>query len=161
MSETFHLQESDAPGDGEKRAFVTIPEGEILEVEVTKVQKAVKPFKDDDGNPVVKVEFTFSVVDDNYNGRLLWGETPTTFTTHPDCKLRSWVQEILAVTELPPGFEFNTDTIIGSRARAVVAIREYPDKQTGEIKQRNYVSDVIRSRDAISVGSGLADAEPF
>lgn len=155
MSEMFVLEETEQT---EERTYPVIAEGTILEAEITKVQKVVKPFKDDDGNPVVRVEFSFKVVDEKNTGKLLWGETPTTFTTHPDCKMRAWVQEILAVNELPKDFKFDTDAIIGSNCRVVVGLREWTDKNTGEIKQRNFVSDVIRSREAIATS---AYVEPF
>lgn len=155
MSEMFVLEESD-PTD--EKTYPVIDEGTILEAEITKVQKIVKPFKDDDGNPVVRVEFSFKIVDEKYTGKFLWGETPTTFTTHPDCKMRAWVQEILAVNELAKDFKFDTDSIVGSRCRVVVGLREWADKTTGEIKQRNFVSDVIRSREAIA---NSAFVEPF
>lgn len=170
MAEEFVLTESrplDDGGDGSlKREFETISDNSILEAEVVSVEKVVKPFKDEHGQPIVRVEFEFKVVDQQHKGRRLWGDTPTTFTTHPDCKMTAWVTEILAVESLPADFRFNTDSLNGSRARVVVGLREAKDGKPA----RNYVKDVIRSRDAAPLVPSRpapapayagADEEPF
>lgn len=153
MGDTFVLEER------EEGSFSVIPADTILEAEIESVKKIVKPFTDDNGDPVRRVEFAFRIIDDNFHGRKVWGDTPTTFTTHPDCKLRAWVQEALAVSELPKSFTFNTDSLQGEKVRVVVGVREWV--KDGETQQRNFVTDVLRSRDANSLPVNEFSDDPF
>jgi len=163
VDDGFTLVETVPPEEGEKKEFDIIPDDTILGAVVVKSEKAVKPYKDDDGNPIIKVEFSFKVTDEGeYRNRRVWGETPTTFTTHPDCKLRAWVQEALAVAELPKDFTFNLADLNDQPVRVVVGVRSWTDKSTGNLQERNYVKDVIRDRDhAEAVASAVPEEEPF
>lgn len=119
-----------------------IPDGEILQAEVVKVGKQTKPWKDDDGNDVVRVNFEFRVTEEGpFFGRRVWGETPTTFSTHSDCKLRVWIQELLGEDDLPKGFNLKTSMVEGLPCRIAVAQRT---NQTTK-KTTNFVADVIRA----------------
>lgn len=148
---TFELQETtgtDEPGSGggERKPFTPIDEDTVIEATLAAVKvEPHKFFKDDEGNPEIKVNFEFHFELDGQK-RKLWGDTPTTFTTHPDCKLRNWVQQILGGNELPAGFKLNTDTLINTPVRIVVEHRTWTDKQTGETKWRNGVKDVMYSK---------------
>lgn len=138
-----------------------IPEDEILPAKVSGVQQKTKPFTDDDGNAIIRMEFAF-VVDDPgnaFDGQRLWGDTPTTFTTHPDCRLRAWAQELYG-QELPKGFILDTDDLKGMACRIVVAQKTYKDKVSQEDKVRNYVKDVFRARDG-SAFAAVDDDIPF
>lgn len=127
----------------EVEEFKPIPDGDILEAEVVNCEHRETPF-DDENNPGQKkkeVSFRFKVTDEGeYNGRTVFGSTPVTFTSHPDCKLRVWVQELLGMDSLPGGFRFDTDTLIGLPCRIAVGAKEREGKST-----RNYVMDVLRA----------------
>lgn len=158
----FELEESVGPEPGESgggyKAFDPIAEDTVIEAKIGTIEVRPHPFfKDDDGNPEIKVnwEFLFEL---NGDKRKLWGDTPTTFTTHPDCKLRNWVQQALGGGELPAGFKANTDTLTGNPIRIVVGYREWKDAD-GNKKWRNSVKDVMYSKGASSAPTFME--EPF
>lgn len=174
MSDEYTLEESASFNDDEKTEFTLIPEDTVLESELLGMEKKTMPFKDDDGNDVVKVEWTFKVTQDGeFKNRRVWGQTSTVFTSHEDCKMRAWVQELLAVDELTPGFKFKTADLINNSARIVIGQRSWTDKKTNEPRTVNTVKDVIRSRQATApvvdatiqqeepVAAGAAVEEPF
>lgn len=129
-------------GDGSKRTWVAIPEDTVLEAEVRAVKQVKKPFKADDGSDIWKVEFEFAV-EHNGKQRKLWGETPTTFSSHPDCKLTNWVTAILGRT-VAEGESLNTDVLVGEHCRVMIGQRS--SVKDGEQQIRNHVKDVIPSR---------------
>ncbi len=133
----------------EVEEYSTIPDGEIVRAEVAKCEERESIF-DDDNNPGVKkreVSFMFTIMEGEYVGRKVFGSTPTTFTTHPDCKLRVWVQELLGEDSLPSGFRFNTTMLEGLPCRLVVGAREGRPAHAGAApKIKNYASDVMRDR---------------
>jgi hypothetical protein len=142
MGLIFELEESDFAG--------YIADGEIYAARVTNIRDVEKPYKDKDGNPVKKVEFKFQLVsDDPHDGTDMWGETSTKFVAHDECKLRNWARSILA-RDLPIGYRLDTDELLDRACRVIVGLKEYPDKATGEIKQRNFVRDVMPSREAMA-----------
>lgn len=152
--EVFTLRESGDsvdPETGEKREYETIPEGTILETEVLGLEKKVMPYTDDDGNEITKVEFAFRVIEEGeYLNRRLWGQTPTTFSTHEDCKLTAWIKEVLGVVDLPTGFQFRPKDLNGKKVRAVVGVRYYTPKGQTDQKAVNFVGDVMKSRSVAS-----------
>lgn len=159
----FELEETTAPegggSGGERKAFTPIDEDTVFEATVGDVEVRPHPFfKDDDGNPEIKVNWEF-LFDIDGQKRKLWGDTPTTFTTNPDCKLRNWVQQALGGQELVAGFKANTDALKGNRVRIVVGYREWTDKNSGEKKWRNFVKDVMYSKGGGSAPTFLE--EPF
>ncbi len=130
---------------GEYEPQEIIGDGEILAAEVASVEVEDSPFKTDAGQPQKRVNFRFVVTEDgDYQGRNVYGGTPTTFTTHPDCKLRVWVQEILGQDDLDTGFSFKPETLVGCPVRILVGVRERKG-QDGSPVLKNFVSDVIRS----------------
>lgn len=153
----FVLTESKSDFSGDessfkKREFQKIPEDLVLDATVEAVEERDHPFfKDDDGNPQRTVNFTFALEGEEYGkNRRLWGETPTTFTTHPDCKLRSWTQEILGGNELDVGFKLNTDALVGAKVRVVVGYEEWDSKRNpGTRDWKNSIKDVIHSRSSV------------
>jgi hypothetical protein len=130
-----------------------IPEDEVLGARITAVAQKKKPFLNDDGSEIWRMEFSFVIEDPNspFDGTRLWGETSVIFNNHPDCRLHSWAQEILGM-DLEPGFNLNTDDLVGMSCRVVIGIRKYT--KDGQDKERNFVRDVMRAR-------GLEDEEPF
>lgn len=130
--------------------FLVIDDGEILAAEVVNCEHRETPF-DDDRNPGKKkweVSFRFKVTEEgDHLGRTIFGRTPVTFSTHPDCKLRVWVQELLGEDALPNGFKFDTDTLIGLPCRIAVGVSERKGAD-GTPVRKNYVLDVLRASSA-------------
>lgn len=125
--------------------FDVIDDGDILEAVVDSCEeRESKFFKDANGNPEMQVAFRFRVIQDGpFFDRVVFGDTPITFSTHSECKLRMWVQELLSEDSLPSGFRFNTDTLIGLPCRIVVT--QYTSKAG---KKGNSVQDVLRAKGA-------------
>lgn len=160
----FQLEESVGAEPGESggfsaKKFEPIEDGTVVEAEVGTIEVRPHPFfKDDAGEPEIKVNWEFSF-ELGGQKRKLWGDTPTTFTTHPDCKLRNWVQQSLGGGELPTGFKANTDALTGNKVRIVIAYREWNDKATGEKKWKNEVRDLMYSKSPTAAPSFME--EPF
>lgn len=156
----FELKESDVPDpatQGERKEFTPIAEDTVIEATIAKVEVRPHPFfKDDEGNPQIGVNWEFNFEIDGQK-RKLWGETPTTFTTHPDCKLRNWVQQALGGGELPAGFKANTDALVGNPVRIIVGYQEWT--KDGQQKWKNLVKDVMYSK--TSGGSSSSYVDPF
>lgn len=148
--EEFVLQETTAgidPETGEKIVYEKIPDGTFVEAEVVAVKKEPhKFFKEEDGSPQIKVNFRFKILEGEFVNRQVFGMTPTTFTTHDDCKLRQWVEALLGVDEIAPGFKFTLGDLVSTKARIVIGLREYVDKE-GKDGWNNEVRDVIFSRE--------------
>lgn len=143
----FKLTDSDS---SEFPQYEAIPENTVLLTEVVKVEERDSFFNIDDNDPSLgkkrQVSFRFKVTDPDseYNGRNVWGTTPTTFSTHPDCKLRVWVQEILGVDGLPKDFEFEEEDLEGSAVKVVM--RNYQKKNAdGSTTTKDSVSDLMRA----------------
>lgn len=137
----FVLEETEA------QEFEVIPEATIVPLEVVTVEDRETPWDIDENDPSLgkkhQVSFRFKVVGGDHDGRTLFGNTPTTFTTHPDCKLRAWVQEILGESSLPTGFRFSTEVLEGMPVKGVVAHR-IKTNADGSRTPKEYISDVIR-----------------
>lgn len=151
----FELEESNYTGP--------IPEDEILRAQITGIKVVTKPFKDENNEEIKRVEFAFVVTQSGsqYDGQKIWGDTPTRFNDHPDCRLRAWAQEALGGGELPKGFKLDTDALVGNEVRIVVAQKKY--EKDGQDKVRNYVKDLLRAPNSngSSTFSSLDDEEPF
>lgn len=139
MSTTYEL--SDAP------VFEAIPVDTVLEAEVDKVEERETPFwidqNDESKGKQRQVSFKFRITDAEHSGRVLFGNTPTTFSNHPDCKLRVWVQEILGVDTLPLGFKLDLSQLEGAPIKVVVGNRSKKAADGSEVV-KDFVSDVIR-----------------
>lgn len=159
---TFELEESDFAG--------YMDDGSIWPAKVISVKVVDKPYFEDDGvTKVRKVEFKFEISDTvtgQFDGVPVWGETPTKFNTHPECKLRNWASAILG-TDLPVGYRLETDVLQGNECRINVELYEYEDKKgpkdpttgKGFTKQRNRVLDIMPS--AMAMANYDASEEPF
>lgn len=153
MGLTLELEESDFKG--------FIDDGKQYVARVVGIKLKEKPYKDDDGNPVKKVEWKFKIVsDDDQDGREIWGETSTKFVDHPDCKLKNWSEAALGKI-LPVGYRIDTDDCLDRDVRIRVGLREY--EKDGETKQHNYVADVIPTKANMEAMRAQieADEEPF
>lgn len=141
---SFELEESEYSGP--------IPEDTVLAAELVSCKIVEKPYVDDDGQKVKKVEFKFVIQEEAspWEGEHIWGETPTRFNTHPDCKLRNWTS-VIANTEFPPGYRLDTDVLLGMKCRVVVGNREY--EKDGEKKIHQFVQTVLPAREHAGASS--------
>lgn len=146
---TFELEESNYNGP--------IPEDTKLHAEVVSVATRKKK-NGQTGEEYERVNFKFVVADPDspWHEQTLYGDTPTTFNTHPDCRLRNWSQEIMGVEELPAKFRLDTDVLEGLDCYVIVGAREY--EKDGEKKTANWVKDVQRTNSSSTAGP---DEEPF
>ena len=136
MSE-YELKES------EYEERVPLDHGSIVEAVILSAQEQDSFWDLDDNDPSKgkkpEVSFKFEITEEGtYNGRWVWGSTPTFFDDNPRCKLRIWVQEAFGLDELPIGFKFSLEQLEGQPVRIHVA--KSP-------KGRNYVTDVLRLED--------------
>ena len=85
-----------------------------------------KPYKDDEGKPVMKFEFKFRLIDEDgaHDGEYLWGETSTLFNDHPKCRLSNWANAIMG-EQLPPGYQLDTDELLDKECRVIVGYRTW------------------------------------
>lgn len=122
----------------------TIPDGTMHSAEIVKCEERDHPFfKEDDGvTPQREVSFTFKITDGDYAERYIYGRTPTTFTTHPDCKLRGWVQSAYSLDEVPLDFEFEPEDLNGLPVKIIAGVRKYVDKQ-GKDREQQFVQDLL------------------
>lgn len=156
MGESFSLKppadNGSSEGGGADLKDLLIPTGTTLVAKVVKIGTETKPYNDQVTNePVKRVSFRFVVTEPGeYTGKNVWGETSTSFVDHENCKLRSWIGEILGVADLPDGFTFNTDDLIDVPCRIVVEKYNYKDRD--EVTQyRNRVTEVLRDNETAEV----------
>lgn len=139
----------------EAPVFEAIPEDTILEAEIDTVEERETPFDIDKNDPSKgkqrQVSFKFRVTQEGeHNGRVLFGNTTTTFSNHPDCKLRVWVQEILGQDKLPLGFKLDLSQLEGAPIKVVVGNRTKKAADGTDVV-KDYVDTVMRV-------TGFADA---
>ena len=131
------LSDEEKAASDEQERFKVIPEQTQLLAEIEECTARDSIFHEDNDpeKPLRKeVSFKFKVIDDDYTGRVLWGTTTQSFVDHPNCKLRNWVQSILGVDELPPGFTFRPSRITGAICRVVV--EHGKPKADGTVRER-------------------------
>lgn len=138
--------------------FRLIPDGTILTAEIIRCEDRETPFKDEKkseetGKDVMQreVSFTFQVTEPGeFYARTVFGRTPTTFNTSEQCKLRLWVQELLAIDLLPEKFRFSTDTLEGLPCRIAVGVRtSKPNEKYPKGRQTNFAWDVLRTNSVL------------
>lgn len=133
MGETFTLGETIAT------EYPVTPPGTYYAV-VESVTTRDSRYLDDNGNKQKEVAFRFKIVDDRYpesDGNLVFGRTSNKFTNHENCKLRQWVLEIFGYNDVPLGFNFDTDDLVGQPVQVVISNNEGKDK---EGNPRTYVN---------------------
>jgi len=141
---------------GEYEVEEAIPEGTVHPVEITKCEVRDSFYDIDENDPSKgkkqQVSFHFKITEGEFSGRMVFGNTPTTFTLHPDCKLRAWVQSILGFDGIPVGFEFEPEDLVGMVAKVVIGTRR-KIAADGTTVEKNFVADVLRS--------GSSSADPY
>ncbi len=143
LEDSKDMDEGDAPIVYE---YVCIPENEILEAEILDIEIRESNFwLDPDDESLGKqkeVSFKFKITENGpYSGSWVWGSTSTLFSTHPNCKLRLWTEEILGVDEgLPVDFSLNTEDLVGQNVRVIIANYWSPKNERNQHK----VSDLQR-----------------
>ncbi len=145
---SFELELKDTSEGGD---YPLIPDGAIVPVVVDEVTKGRPP-----GGEKDRISFKFVVTEGEFKDQWLWGSTPTTFSNNPDCKLMSWVRELLGGGELPTGFKVSDQSLKGLEGRASVS--QYPGKDGN---MRNGVENVLRPKSLAAASSPLEDEEPF
>jgi hypothetical protein len=117
--------------------FLTLPDDTIVHVVVDNIELRNVPGKDG-GEGWQKLSFKFKLlelptkIEDEYApliGSTLWGSVSARFTEHPDNKLRKWAEALLDIGELEPGFELDTEMLIGRKGRAVISTYMKKDGQ--------------------------------
>lgn len=151
MGLIFELEESEFSG--------YIDDGTRYAATVASIKKREKPFKDDAGQPIVRVEFHFKLIaDDGHDGQDIWGDTSTRFNSHPECRLKQWSEALLGM-RLTPHFRLDTDMLLDRHCFVVVGKKSW--EKDGETKYRNFVRDV---QPTTANARALAEAdedEPF
>ena len=79
-------------------------------------------------------------------GSKMFGAVSANFTTSPNNKLRQWTEAILGL-ELAPGFELDTDLLVGRKVRGVTGIwtGTKVDVATGNVKSGHQINALLPS----------------
>jgi len=154
----------------EQQDFSVVPVDSILLLKIEEITvQTVTGGKNGDWE---KLNFKFKVLDiqatgdgsskDGYSdliGGIIYGSVPFKLTTHPENKLRQWVEAIFGM-ELPEGFELDTDLLEGKTVRGITS--QYQTKKTdaaGNPFTRHQV-DSLLSYGSVPVGSVPPAAKP-
>lgn len=98
-----------------------LPENRVFNAEITSIKRVEKDFVDNmTGEYAVRIVFEFTILDDEFAGRKVWEDLFTSFYPAEKCKLYRWVLRILNRTELPDGFELDTDALEGTTVPIVL-----------------------------------------
>ena len=144
--------------------FLTLPEDAIVQVVVKEITDREVPGRDGkDGWTSLSFRFTIlevpSYLGDQYDsliGSTIFGSVSAKLTSHPDNKLRQWIEALLDM-ELEPGFEFDTEMLVGRKARAVIGNYTKKDSTVVNHKVKGLLPLV-----PVSVGaSGTASTPSF
>lgn len=108
--------------------FLTLPDEAIVQVIVENIELREVPGRDGKEG-WQKLSFKFKMLElptkleEEYAsliGSPIWGSVGARFTSHPDNKLRAWAEALLDIGDLEPGFDLETEMLIGRKARAVI-----------------------------------------
>lgn len=163
MADEFTLG---APTERAEGAWEPIPDNSILSAVTVSAAKTKMPFQDKDtGADVFKVKWTFQVTQDGpFKGRKVEGQTSTAFVNHPECKMYQWAKSLLG-SELPEGFVFKTDDVVGIECVLLVNAIEKERRDGTGVWVNNNVVDVRPAQNLpVAVGSafgGNSAEEPF
>ncbi len=119
-----------------------LPEGVLLKARLDKFEQVDIPFTDrktGEAKQFSKIEWTFKVIDGEYQGKDVRGETSPYLTDHPDNKFRNW-SEALLNRSLDLGFVLDESDLEG--AVALITVKYVADRKDDEKKWRR-VDDVI------------------
>lgn len=159
---TFTLR---APNEDEIAREKPLPSGETFNAEVTAIDEKVLPFKTKDGDDVTRIEFTFRILDEPHNGKIISGEVYPEFYISDRCQLRNWAQELLQA-EIGDGFSLDTDMLVGKRCRILTAGRPYTNKE-GNPAEYIHVGNIFRpvsdggAPQQLPTNTTSGDLEPF
>lgn len=128
----------------EVEEFVALPEDSVITAKIEKVE--LETVNGRDGATWEKVAFKFKIlsvdlVGDGGDpadyamlpGSPIFGGVSARFTTHPDNKLRQWVEAILGM-QLTPGFDLDLDSLVGRKVRCVTT--QYTKKDATVASQK-------------------------
>jgi len=147
----------EAPETNE-RVRALLPAGEVFVAQVLDAEERDSFFwidKDDHSQGKQReVSFKFKILDEGeFFEQYAYGKTSTAFNMGDRCKLRLWVEEILAIDELTPGFELDLEMLIGNPVNIVIGHNTYNDKKTGLPKTNAFVESVLRYTEEDTVDS--------
>jgi hypothetical protein len=146
--------------------FLTLPDDTIVQVSVDQIELREVPGSNG-REGWQKLSFKFKILElptkleDEYAaliGSTIWGSVSARFTEHPDNKLRKWAEALLDIGELEPGFELETEMLIGRKARGVVST--YPKKDGGRNHQIAGLLAANPAPQPALVGGFTIDEEP-
>jgi hypothetical protein len=132
--------------------YDVIPAETLLEAEIIDCKTQPGPFwvdkEDHSKGKQDQVSFKFKVLTPGqYEGQIVFGNTPPWFNKSPKCTLRIWVQEILGFDELPDEFTFDTDDLVEQRCQIVIGNYVKKGKTEADDETKHFVEDVIRLDD--------------
>lgn len=118
----------------EESTYGSLPEGEVLNAEVTSVKKVEKPWVDKKtGEQAVRVVWEFTILDDEYAGRKIWQDLfPSFFANREKCRLYDWTLTLLNRDELPEGFVLDTEAFEGQRVAIMLHERKFTRRDGSE-----------------------------
>jgi hypothetical protein len=127
-------------------------DGAIVVAEVVTIKSEEKKSQRT-GKSYTRLNWTFAVQapGEEYDGQYVYGDTFATLSTREDCELRNWSQAIMNI-EMPPGFDLETDDLVGMQCRLLLGARDYTDKKNQE-RTVNFVQDVFPSDSELSYAS--------
>lgn len=151
LAESFDPNEGDTGGGQQRRTFAPLPAGEIMLAEVVDVEERDSFFwvdkEDESKGKQREINWKFRIVDPTYPeyaGRFVWGRTPTTFTTHENCKLRLWAEEVFG-SKFDVGFDFDLPDLIGQDVRVVIGNETYFSKKLDKQVTKDFVDSLLRA----------------
>jgi len=95
--------------------FKSVPEDTFIPAKLAEISMSTIEYADKKSGEFKsfdKFVWWFEVTDGEYAGRKLKGETGAEITSHPNNTFRQWVEALLN-EEVPVGFEFDTDDLVG------------------------------------------------
>lgn len=134
--------------------YRTLPADSILNVKCTKIEINEQQGK---RSTWEKMDCTFKILGiqvvgdgsdpsefDTLIGREIYGGVGFKLTDHPDNKLRQWTEALLGM-EIGPGFELDTDYLVGREARAITRVydKRTVNPQTGRPYQGMGVESLL------------------
>lgn len=140
----------------EAEEYLTFPADSILHL---KVDNIVSEERDGNSGRYTRLNFTFIIQGIQHIGEpsphpaeayqvmvgsKIFGSTSATFNTSPNNKLRNWAEAILGMS-LSPGFDLDTDLLIGRRARGVTSVwvGKKPDPITQKPKSGHQIAALL------------------
>lgn len=122
----------------------TMPDGTEALATVESITERESRFEDKDGKKKTELSWVFKLQDGEYKDRIVYGRTPTIFSTWANNKTRIWIQEIMGEDDLPVDFEVDTEVLVGLTCKVMVGKWERMGDDGKTMLSGNYVADVIR-----------------